>query len=50
MKTLAQTLGVFVGLMIVGVCVAIGFYDRREKKSYDSKNWWDSHDNGAHIQ
>lgn len=47
MKTLAQTLGVIVGIMIVAVCVAIGFYDREVKKPF-SKDWRDSLDNGSH--
>lgn len=43
MKILAQTLGVFVGLLFVGVCVALGRYKREAEKPA----WWDSYDNGA---
>lgn len=50
MRTLAQTLGMIVGIVIVAMCVATGYYDREEKKFYGKGNWWDSHDNGAHIQ
>lgn len=44
MKILAQTLGVMVGILIVAVCVAIGYYEREASKP----KWWDSYDNGAH--
>lgn len=44
MKTLAQTLGVIVGIVIVAVGVAIGFYEREAMKP----KWWDSYDNGSH--
>lgn len=44
MKTLAQTLGVIVGLLIVGICVAIGFYDRKAQRP----EFWDTLDNGSH--
>lgn len=46
MRTIASALGIFVGLLIVGVCFLLGFYKNDPYVFSSKKNYLDSNDIG----